>query len=243
MSGWFRGIQIVKETVAESFAVPETSMVSPRRAMQYALPRMVAMAVARDLVVDASLPLIGSLFGGRDHTTVMHAVARVAELCRKDAAFAQTVAELSQLCAARIGDTVEPSTEAQATATRLVEAICAQVREGLLKVALKDPVDFVRAATAGEPIGRRPHPVPRAELPTPMPPVPQPSATPADALPCAARDVPVGQSWAFPKTPPRAAARTRKLDPIWPVRPNFKTGTANRVEAGLVEKENIHDRN
>ncbi|MFN7193506.1 MAG: hypothetical protein ACK5U4_18885, partial [Rhodospirillales bacterium] len=81
-----------------------------------------------------------------------------------------------------------------------------------------------------------------AELPTPMPPVPQPAAAQTDARPCAARDVPVGQSWAFPKTPPRTAARARALDPNWPVRPNFKTATANRIEAGLVEKENAHDR-
>jgi len=242
MSGWFGSIQIVKETVAEAFAVPVSTMVSPRRAMQYALPRMVAMAIARDLVVKASLPLIGALFGGRDHTTVMHAVARVAELSRQDPEFAQTVAELSQHCAARLGDCIDPSTDAQATAARLVETICAQIHDGLLKIALKDPAEFVRAATAGEPLGRKPYPVPRAELPPTQRHAAQPSAPAADARPCAARDVPVGQSWAFPKTPPRTAARARALDPNWPVRPNFKTATANRIEAGLVEKENAHDR-
>ncbi len=73
-----------------------TDMTSARRARAVARPRQVAMFLAKQLT-SRSLPEIGRKFGNRDHTTVMHAVARVAELMQKDAAFAEDVDMLRRL--------------------------------------------------------------------------------------------------------------------------------------------------
>lgn len=56
---------------------------SPRRTWNLARPRMLAMALAREFT-DASFPAIGLYFGGRDHTTALHAKKRIDELCRTD---------------------------------------------------------------------------------------------------------------------------------------------------------------
>ena len=71
-------------------------MQSARRARAVARPRQVAMYLAKQLT-PRSLPEIGRKFGGRDHTTVMHAVARVAELMKQDAGFAEDVALLRKM--------------------------------------------------------------------------------------------------------------------------------------------------
>jgi chromosomal replication initiator protein len=65
-------------------------MHSARRARQVARPRQVAMYLAKQLTA-RSLPEIGRKFGGRDHTTVMHAVRKIEELSTEDASFAQDV--------------------------------------------------------------------------------------------------------------------------------------------------------
>ena len=56
---------------------------SKRRSRQVARPRQIAMALAKELT-SLSLPDIGEAFGGRDHTTVIHAVRKVDELCKAD---------------------------------------------------------------------------------------------------------------------------------------------------------------
>ena len=65
-------------------------MHSARRARAVARPRQVAMYLAKQLT-SRSLPEIGRKFGGRDHTTVMHAVKKVEQLCETDAGFADDV--------------------------------------------------------------------------------------------------------------------------------------------------------
>lgn len=65
-------------------------MHSSRRARNVARPRQVAMYLAKQLTA-RSLPEIGRKFGGRDHTTVMHAVKKVDELIAEDPSFAQDV--------------------------------------------------------------------------------------------------------------------------------------------------------
>ena len=67
-----------------------SDMHSARRARQVARPRQVAMYLAKQLTA-RSLPEIGRKFGGRDHTTVMHAVRKIEELSNDDASFAQDV--------------------------------------------------------------------------------------------------------------------------------------------------------
>lgn len=71
-------IDRIQEVVAELADLHLTEMHSLRRARSVAWPRQVAMALARDLT-PRSLPEIGRAFGGRDHTTVMHAVRQVAK--------------------------------------------------------------------------------------------------------------------------------------------------------------------
>ncbi len=89
-------IEEIQKRVAEHYNIRLTDMSSPRRARNVARPRQVAMYLAKQLT-SRSLPEIGRRFGGRDHTTVMHAVSRVAELMQADAAFAEDVELLRRM--------------------------------------------------------------------------------------------------------------------------------------------------
>ena len=83
-------IEDIQRRVAEHFNIRMADMHSPRRARAIARPRQVAMYLCKQLTA-RSLPEIGRKFGGRDHTTVMHAVRRVEELSQMDAALAEDV--------------------------------------------------------------------------------------------------------------------------------------------------------
>ncbi|HET9018846.1 MAG TPA: chromosomal replication initiator protein DnaA [Acetobacteraceae bacterium] len=83
-------IEEIQKRVAEHWNIRLTDMSSARRARAVARPRQVAMYLAKQLT-SRSLPEIGRKFGNRDHTTVMHAVQRVAELMAVDAGFAEDV--------------------------------------------------------------------------------------------------------------------------------------------------------
>ena len=76
----------IQKAVCEEFRVTLTDMTSKRRARVIARPRQVAMYLSKKLT-KRSLPDIGRRFGGRDHTTVMHAVKRIDSLRAEDAAF------------------------------------------------------------------------------------------------------------------------------------------------------------
>jgi chromosomal replication initiator protein len=89
-------IEEIQKKVAEHFAIRLADMHSPRRARQVARPRQVAMYLAKQLT-SRSLPEIGRKFGGRDHTTVMHAVRKIDELRAADAAFAEDVELLRRM--------------------------------------------------------------------------------------------------------------------------------------------------
>ena len=71
--------QVIIRAVCETFDVTEAALKGPRRHRHITQPRQVAMHLIRELT-DESLPRIGSLFGGRDHTTVMNALKRVEHL-------------------------------------------------------------------------------------------------------------------------------------------------------------------
>ena len=83
-------IDEIQRKVAEHYNLRLTDMHSARRARNVARPRQVAMYLAKQLTA-RSLPEIGRKFGGRDHTTVMHAVRKVEELIDEDAQIAQDV--------------------------------------------------------------------------------------------------------------------------------------------------------
>lgn len=83
-------IDEIQRKVAEHYNIRLTDMHSARRARNVARPRQVAMFLAKQLTA-RSLPEIGRKFGGRDHTTVMHAVRKIEELVDDDAQIAQDV--------------------------------------------------------------------------------------------------------------------------------------------------------
>ena len=76
-------IEEIQKKVAEHFNIRLSDMSSPRRARAVARPRQIAMYLAKQLT-SRSLPEIGRTFGGRDHTTVMHAVSRIESLKLED---------------------------------------------------------------------------------------------------------------------------------------------------------------
>ena len=76
-------IESIQTTVADYFQIRKAELLSKRRNRSVARPRQIAMAISKELT-DRSLPEIGEAFGGRDHTTVLHACRKVAELCRTD---------------------------------------------------------------------------------------------------------------------------------------------------------------
>jgi chromosomal replication initiator protein len=76
-------IENIQKTVADYYKLRMSDLVSERRSRSIARPRQVAMALAKELT-SHSLPEIGAAFGGRDHTTVIHACKRVRELRESD---------------------------------------------------------------------------------------------------------------------------------------------------------------
>ncbi len=76
-------IDNIQKTVADFYSIRVFDLKSKRRNRQIARPRQIAMALAKELT-SLSLPDIGDAFGGRDHTTVIHACKKVAELSRTD---------------------------------------------------------------------------------------------------------------------------------------------------------------
>jgi chromosomal replication initiator protein len=78
------GIDNIQRTVAEYYSIKMPDLLSKRRSRSVARPRQVAMALAKELT-NHSLPEIGDAFGGRDHTTVLHACRKVKELQEENA--------------------------------------------------------------------------------------------------------------------------------------------------------------
>lgn len=72
-------VENIQKTVADFYKIKVADMYSKRRPNNIALPRQIAMYLAKELT-QKSLPEIGDLFGGRDHTTVLHAVRKITEL-------------------------------------------------------------------------------------------------------------------------------------------------------------------
>jgi chromosomal replication initiator protein len=89
-------IEEIQKQVAEHFNIRIADMHSARRARQVARPRQVAMYLAKQLT-SRSLPEIGRKFGGRDHTTVMHAVKKIEELRGLDSGFAEDIELLRRM--------------------------------------------------------------------------------------------------------------------------------------------------
>ena len=86
----------IQERTAEAFGVSVEALVSSSRVGTVAWPRQVAMYLARELT-DQTLPAIGRAFGGRNHTTVLHAYRRTADRIAGDADAFETVRRLTEI--------------------------------------------------------------------------------------------------------------------------------------------------
>ena len=86
-------IENIQKTVADYYQVRVADLLSKRRSRSVARPRQVAMALAKELT-SHSLPEIGGAFGGRDHTTVLHACKRIKELRDSEARLNQEYSNL-----------------------------------------------------------------------------------------------------------------------------------------------------
>jgi chromosomal replication initiator protein len=89
-------IEEIQKKVAEHFNVKVSDMHSSRRLRIVARPRQIAMYLSKELTTK-SLPEIGRKFGGRDHTTVMHAVKKVQELLEADSSLSEDVDLLKRM--------------------------------------------------------------------------------------------------------------------------------------------------
>lgn len=89
-------IENIQKTVAEYYKVKVADLLSKRRSRSIARPRQMAMALSKELT-NHSLPEIGDHFGGRDHTTVIHACRKVKELVQDDSDFAEDYKNLMRI--------------------------------------------------------------------------------------------------------------------------------------------------
>jgi len=76
-------IDNIQKTVADYYKIRISDLLSPKRNRSLARPRQLAMSLAKELT-NHSLPEIGDAFGGRDHTTVLHACKKISEICLTD---------------------------------------------------------------------------------------------------------------------------------------------------------------
>jgi chromosomal replication initiator protein len=90
-----RSIEDVQHATCKAFEISHDELLSPARAQRLTWPRQVAMYLARELT-DQTLPAIGRAFGGRDHTTVMHACKRTAERIASDPDAHRVVRDLTE---------------------------------------------------------------------------------------------------------------------------------------------------
>jgi chromosomal replication initiator protein len=88
-------IDEIQKATAEHFALKQADLISERRNRAIARPRQAAMWLAKQLTT-RSLPDIGRRFGGRDHTTVLHAVRRIEELKAIDSQLARDLEALTR---------------------------------------------------------------------------------------------------------------------------------------------------
>jgi chromosomal replication initiator protein len=87
-------VERIQDIVVERFGISMQELTGDRRSQAIVYPRQVAMYLCRELT-DSSLPKIGKKFGGRDHTTVIHATSKIAKLIQEDRSVYNLVQELT----------------------------------------------------------------------------------------------------------------------------------------------------
>lgn len=85
-------VEQIQRAAAQAFGITMEELLGIRRSWKYARPRQVAMMLSRELT-KRSLPNIGQMFN-RDHTTVLHALRRIPELCRTNQALQKKVEQI-----------------------------------------------------------------------------------------------------------------------------------------------------
>jgi chromosomal replication initiator protein len=88
-------IERIQELVSDRFGLSLDELCSDKRSQNIVYPRQVAMYLSRELT-DSSLPKIGKQFGGRDHTTVIHATSKISRMIREDRDVYNLVQELTK---------------------------------------------------------------------------------------------------------------------------------------------------
>ncbi|GAB4560405.1 MAG: chromosomal replication initiator protein DnaA [Rhizobacter sp.] len=89
------GVENIQKTVADFYKIKVADMYSKKRPASIARPRQIAMYIAKEMT-QKSLPEIGELFGGRDHTTVLHAVRKISAERQKNTELNQQLHVLEQ---------------------------------------------------------------------------------------------------------------------------------------------------
>ena len=89
-------VENIQKTVAEYFKIKISDMLSKKRSRNYSKPRQLAMALTRELT-NLSFPEIGEAYGGRHHTTVMHACEEIEQLRLSNQSIAQDLGILKQV--------------------------------------------------------------------------------------------------------------------------------------------------
>jgi chromosomal replication initiator protein len=89
-------IENIQKTVADYYKIKVAEMYSKKRTRNVARPRQVAMSLAKELT-HLSFPEIGDAFGGRDHTTVMHACRKIEELKISEPGITRDISVLLQV--------------------------------------------------------------------------------------------------------------------------------------------------
>ena len=89
-------IDSIKEKIVEYFQIRLSDLSSNRRSRNIVLPRQIAMYISRELT-DLSLPEIGASFGGKDHTTVMHACTKIKEKINSSNSFEEIIDKIKEL--------------------------------------------------------------------------------------------------------------------------------------------------
>jgi len=94
IAGQSVSIQRIQEAVSERFGLSLDELCGHKRSQNIVYPRQVAMYLSREMT-DSSLPKIGKEFGGRDHTTVIHATSKITRLIAEDRSVYNLVQELT----------------------------------------------------------------------------------------------------------------------------------------------------
>lgn len=89
-------IELIQKTVANYYSIPEEALKSKKRIKKLVLPRQLAMYLCREMT-SASLNDIGNRFGGKDHTTVIHAISKIKEMITTDSELSSQAQRITEL--------------------------------------------------------------------------------------------------------------------------------------------------